>query len=312
MKGFKALDDKVFFSKNDKLDPRLGDKALNEINLSQGVFLAGYPDDEGVLNNGGRVGAALGPSRIRHFLYKMTPHLYLPNQFNLIDVGDLIIEGLPIEKRHALAKEAVKDVLIKGSRWLSFGGGHDYGFSDGAAFAEYCFNNNQKPLIINFDAHLDVRPVVKKINSGTAFYRLLSEYPQIELLQVGIQSHCNSKEHLNWALDKGSQVLSCDEINHSNSTNNKILEFLEPYLLKRRPCFISLDIDVFSASHAPGCSQSWPLGLNPTEVFKVFSVLFERLDVRVFGIYEVAPSLDNQDITSKLAAQFAFQYLTSI
>ena len=40
---------------------------------SKDIFLLGYPDDEGVQINNGRVGCREGPAAIRHFL-KNAPH----------------------------------------------------------------------------------------------------------------------------------------------------------------------------------------------------------------------------------------------
>src|SRR5690349_3020269 len=67
------IDPSLFFSRHDSNDPRLGDLVQKEIARS-GVVIVGYPDDEGIEINGGRKGAALGPTEIRRWLYRMTPH----------------------------------------------------------------------------------------------------------------------------------------------------------------------------------------------------------------------------------------------
>ncbi|MEK7355711.1 MAG: arginase family protein, partial [Bdellovibrionota bacterium] len=60
---------------------------------------------------------------------------------------------------------------------------------------------------------------------------------------------------------------------------------------------------------APGCSQSWATGLMPREFFATFELIVTRLDVRALGLYEVSPPLDQDDRTSKLAAQIAHHYI---
>lgn len=300
-----------FFLNNNPQDPRLGDftKPLTkDSDLSDSTVILGYPDDEGIGNNFGRVGAREAPKKIREYFYKMTPHLLRDQDPKLYDLGDLSIEGSLFD-RHQNVKESLKNILPTVRKTITLGGGHDYGYPDGAAFLEVF--KDQKPLVINFDAHLDVRPFKDKITSGTPFYRLLTDYSDFDFLEIGIQSQCNSRHHLEWAKSKDVYVLTFDEILYSGQSQAiKILEFLEPFMLKNRACFISLDIDGFSNAYAPGCSQSFATGFDPENFFKVFKILNERLDVKLLGIYEVSPPHDQDNKTSKLAAQIMFESLT--
>ncbi len=55
----------LFFSKNDPNDIRLGElfKTLVTQTIKENdIVISGYPDDEGIRLNGGRVGAALAPN----------------------------------------------------------------------------------------------------------------------------------------------------------------------------------------------------------------------------------------------------------
>lgn len=309
-----------FFTKDDPKDPRLGNFAIamddeKDTDLKDSIVIVGYPDDEGITNNGGRPGAKEAPKKVREYFYKMTPHLLKSNHPKIIDCGDL--KTTPsLEERHKVSQENLEKILKK-TRAITIGGGHDYGYPDGAAFLEVFLAQNkkdEKPLIINFDAHLDVRPLKdthkSTITSGTPFYRLLKKYSKFDFLEIGIQSQCNSKDHLKWAQEKNTHVLSFDEIQYSGESQSTVmLRFLEPFLLKKRACFISIDIDGFSSAYAPGCSQSFATGLDPANFFTVFKVLCERLDVKLLGIYEVSPPLDTDNRTSKLAAQIMFESL---
>jgi formiminoglutamase len=310
---------KNFFTKNNPQDLRLGDfaKSLTEVtDIKDGVVLLGYPDDEGIKNNSGRVGSKEAPAAIRDAFYRMTPHLLKSEDPKIYDLGDLKIEGT-LEDRHVIAQKNLMELLPK-SKVIVIGGGHDYGYPDGAAFLETFHaksDKDLKPLIINFDAHLDVRPPKKDnnqevISSGTPFYRLLKNYTEFDFLEIGIQSQCNSKYHLEWAQSKDAYILTYDEILYSGiPMHTKILEFLEPFLLKKRACYLSIDIDGFSSAFAPGCSQSFATGFNPESFLTVLKVLNERLDIRLLGIYEVSPPLDQDNKTSKLAAQLIFESL---
>ena len=151
-------------------------------------MIVGYPDDEGIKLNGGRPGAALAPTSIRKALYKMTPGLNSRLPFKIMDGGDIDLWALSFLNGMTKAYKNVEELLEKKARVITFGGGHDYGYSDCAAFVEVVLKGGKRPLIINFDAHLDVRPDDKNQNSGTSFYRLLKKYSgKIDFFEVGIQ-----------------------------------------------------------------------------------------------------------------------------
>ena len=83
----------------------------------------------------------------------------------------------------------------------------------------------------------------------------------------------------------------------------QILDYLAEAIIKPRPTFISVDIDCFSTAFAMGCSQAWPTGFSPQDLFPVLNILYRRLNVQALGIYEVSPPLDQDERTVKLAAQ---------
>lgn len=304
--AFHPVDPKLLFTRNNPQDPRLGEL----VNTSQRPLFTvfGYADDEGISLNGGRSGAKEAPRLIRENLYKMTPPLLTPKKIGVQDMGDLDSSG-SLESKHQEAQDRVT-LALENSHVLTLGGGHDFAYPDGSAFLN---TFKERPLIINFDAHLDVRPTVNgQSTSGTPFFRLLEEFSDFDFLEIGIQSQCNSSEHYEWALKKGAKVLSYEELLVSGTSFlQKMLEFLEPYLLKKRPTYVSIDMDCMSSAFAPGCSQVFATGFSPLDIIPALKVLFTRLDVRILGIYEVSPPYDSDNRTSKLAAQLAYEFLFS-
>lgn len=311
-KNYEPLNLKYLFSKKDPKDKRLGDivQLIDEGKLSEleknDVVLFGYPDDEGVGLNGGRLGAAEGPDSIRKELYRMTLTKDFPS---LKDLGNINIE-IPLEERHKLTEGVLPKVLQTEAKWIGLGGGHDYGYADGSAFLKSLKGQQQRPLIINFDAHLDVRPLDKGLSSGTSFYRLLSDFKDFDFLEIGVQEECNSPDHAEWTLSQGARILWWEDIVLSGKTPHlEILEFLEPWLAKSQvSTFLSVDIDVFSSVYAKGCSHSLPTGLDPMSFMRVLEVLKQRLNIQVFGIYEVAPKLE-EPYTARLAAQIIHRFI---
>ncbi len=307
--SFIPIKNETYHSGRGADDTRLGDQLRNIEGCE--YILLGYPDDEGIKLNGGRIGAALAPDVARKYLYKMTRNGFENKDLKLYDHGNLDVKSNTLADRHSKAATVVEGFLKKNKNVISIGGGHDYGYPDGAGFLNYCKNNQKlKPVIINIDAHLDVRPLDKGLSSGTPFYRLLTESDNFDFYQIGIQPQCNAKGHIQWCLDHGGHILTHDEIMISGEAFAKVAgEFLGDTLIKPRPCFLSIDIDAFSSSYAMGCSQSWPAGLTPNEFFPFLDIIKKRLNILNLGIYELSPPLDLDDRTSKLVAQIIYRYL---
>lgn len=307
--AFQAVPKDLFFSRGDARDPRLGELFVSRLSehisaLPSGFCIFGYPDDEGISLNKGRPGAKLAPTEIRRALYKMTPHAFLEARPNGYDLGDLVVEG-SLEKRHEVAQELFRNALQAGHRVITLGGGHDYGYADSAGFAEWAMSRGAKPVIINFDAHLDVRE--QGFTSGTPFFRLLTKYSSVDLLQVGIQPQCNSLYHRKWCEDRRVTTIPLERT-FMTPLVNLVDEALTHYP-EKHPLFISLDMDVFSSTVAPGASQSWPLGLEAKEFMICFKRLLQRFDVKALGVYEVSPPFDVDNRTSKWAAQIIHSFL---
>lgn len=308
MINLNAVDPTSFLKrKSDPLDPRLAHLALAQFaDGESGVSIVGYPDDEGIQLNLGRPGASQGPQEIRHWLYRMTPHPHKELK-NFCDTGNWHPDG-SIEDRHEHARRHVAHQLKQGHQVLSLGGGNDYAYADGMGFLDQ--NHESKPLIINVDAHLDVRDLSKGLTSGTPFFRLLESGIPFDFLEIGIQGQCNARSHWEYVENKSGRILSLEEITDSGlSLTEYVLQTVGDWLLKPRPTFLALDMDVFSWPYAIGTSAAWPLGLDPREFQKLAQLLMKRLDVRCYGIYEVSPPLDMGGGTARLAAQFAHGYL---
>ncbi|MEI7973067.1 MAG: arginase family protein [Bdellovibrio sp.] len=177
---------------------------------------------------------------------------------------------------------------------MALGGGHDYAYPHVAGVLQV----EPECLVLNFDAHLDCRPLKNGMNSGTPFRRLLEEFPRTSLVEIGVQQALNSPHHWKWLQEKGGQIYPLQFIQERGL--RYALEALEP---KGRPLFLSLDMDVFSSAYAPGCSASWPQGLGVKDFFQCLQPIFEKFRVLGMGIYEVSPPLDSDFRTCKLAAQ---------
>lgn len=301
-----SLDFKAYtFKENSKSDRTLKDLVSNDKTAAFSIL--GYPDDEAIGLNGGKLGASKAPNFIRESFYKMTPSKDFKDK-SISDLGNLSFKASSIEERHEFASKKVLAELHQKKRIISLGGGHDYAYVDGKAF---CESQKKEALVFNFDAHFDLRNLDKGITSGTPFYRLKESYPEkIKLFEIGIQRHCNSDSLYTYA--EKNQIETLDyELLFPNNTFcfDYFKKRIEAKTQKDQDCYISIDIDGFSSSFAPGCSQSWPVGFDYPSFEKAFKYLIKRFNVRILGVYEVSPPLDHNLKTTRLASLILYRFM---
>lgn len=287
----------------DSTDHRLKDLFATHSSNETLMTIMGYPDDQGIALNKGKIGAALAPEKIREVFQKMTPEAHWPKTPFLFDAGNITSNSQDLAAKQKVAAEKVQaHFQMSKSLLVTLGGGHDYGYPDGHGFLQHFEKGKVKPLIVNFDAHLDVRPTGAGPNSGTPFRQLIDQHKlEFDLIQVGIRPHCNSFEHRKWALDHKVQIVDRDSKDLLKALKAKV----KPN--KSRPLFLSVDIDSFCSSLAPGCSASWAGGLQWSEFSNCLKWLNEAFALRSLGIYEVSPPLDINQATSKLAALIIYE-----
>jgi len=299
------------FKPNKKADTTIQSSLLTDVYEEAELVVLGYPDDFGIEKNGGLIGASKGPDQIRKHFYKMTPQ-HLSEYRKLYDLGNLNFEeNTPLEKRHEDGAKAVTKLIKDNKKVLSLGGGHDYGFADGLGFGE-SLSADERVCIFNFDAHFDLRDLEKGITSGTPFYRLLKHYEErLDLFEMGMQTHCNSKKLFDFAnKHENIHTITYDKLFPNHSFSHEAFDKSRHLWPETdTACYISIDIDGFSSSLAPGCSQAWPTGFNIQSFFYMLDILLFHFDVKIIGIYEVSPPLDHNEQTSRLASLIAHRWL---
>ncbi len=205
-------------------DPRLGEcvtfwrEGMPELWAGRPV-LVGFPQDEGVRRNRGRPGAADAPAAIRHWLYRLTPWDAIHNAdlaaLDLLDVGDVRIVGDLEESQQALA-EVIAALLTADAMPIVLGGGHETAYGHYLGYVRA----GRQTAIINFDAHLDVRPLLDgRGHSGSPFRQAL-EHPSQPLrgdryVVLGAQPHAVSREHQLYVRNKGGVIHYAPQVSDS-------------------------------------------------------------------------------------------------
>ncbi len=276
----------------------------------------GIPDQQGVFNVGGRLGAGGGPEAFMREFSAIRGKTDI-HQFRKPDewVKDLTTN---IEHNHLNVIERLKTFHEQGGQTVSvvLGGGHDHGYSQLAGvrqgFAKF---NHDKPVklgCINLDAHLDLRSTEKGITSASPFY-LAIEKQVIEgrdLIEFGIQKHCNRPELWDYAAKQGVVILELEEI----VKRGAIAVFEESLRRLEQRCdhiVISWDLDVCAQSVAPGVSAPQARGISAEAIFECLRLAGKSEKVISLGVFELNPEHDLDRMTARLAAQGVWYWLDS-
>jgi formiminoglutamase len=293
----------LFFSRNDRNDPRLGELVGHEEAdyVHADVVIIGCPQDEGVRRNQGRPGAAEAPTAIRRQFYKLTPFRVVRRLF---DLGDIRI-GSTLEETHDRHCEVVRQVLQDGKLVISLGGGNDISYPDGRAMAE-CFGAKNW-IAVSVDSHLDVR-IAEERNSGTPYRQLLDEgllEPGL-FYQVGFQTHLCSPVYYDYIRSLGVHRIGLDMLRSRDAIDTEIKEQIRQNFINHSEsysAFFGFDIDAVRASDAPGASAPSPMGLRAGEFIQLVQYAASLSNTKLIEFSEVNPNFDIDDRTAKLVAQ---------
>ncbi len=280
--------------------------------------IIGFACDEGVKRNQGRVGAKDGPDKIRSFLAGL-PFNYAAN-INIFDVGNIYYDHDNFEHSLEGAQQVLGDlveaILLAGCHPIVLGGGHEtaWGHYQGIANTDYTENLG----IINFDAHFDLRPLLNNQlgTSGTPFTQIAQtrrdDNLDFDYFCIGIQPMSNTLSLYEEADALGVEYIEASELTgHSideikNSENfEKFINFIEDH----ESLYVSICLDVFISSSAPGVSAPQPFGLMPQVILPFLQVLAQSNKVVSLDIVELAPNYDIDNMTARLGAHLLANYI---
>lgn len=309
--------EKIFFSRNDKSDPRMGDIVLRgERNFSDEVQvgIVGVPTDDGVKRNVGRIGAKDAPVSIREEFYKQTPFVIgkekPPSNIPVFDFGDIKI-GKTLEETHDKLAEVVHSIISANIIPIVLGGGHDIAYPNFLGFSK----GKQTVGVINIDTHLDYRKPIPKRNSGTSFRQILDHHLSalnaMNFVEIGIQSFANSNEHYSELVERGATIFSLRDLREDGIT--KVLDLsYELATTSTDSLYVSFDVDAVRSSDAPGVSAPLPTGLTAEEFLTAALFAGKRRKTKIIDIVEVNPKYDVDGKTAKLAALAMMYFLTGV
>jgi formiminoglutamase len=257
--------------------------------------ILGFPSDEGVRRNGGRVGAAKGPGATRAALYRLAPDARSEPFTEVLgrtqDLGDLEISG-DVESDQQELGDAIAPYIERGSFVIVLGGGHEASYGH---FLGYV-GAGRKPEILNWDAHTDVRQLVEgKAHSGSPF-RQAVKHPSGACRRytvAGLQPHSVAREHVTF-VERHGRVVWRDDLS--------IERIAQLYRSVDSPTLVSFDLDAVSEAEAPGVSAPNAAGLTSDLWLEAAYQAGRSADVSSADLVELNPLVDRDGQTARLAA----------
>ncbi len=276
---------------------KVGRKACQNADL----IILGSPQDEGVMRNKGRAGAARAPAAIRRQLYRFPVPAAARDLF-IVDIGD-VRPGDGLEESHNRQFQIVKHLIEDGKDLIVIGGGNDISYPDCSALAAV----EPDLLALNIDSHLDVRSAPQR-HSGTPYRQLLDEgaIQPASFYEIAWQAMVNDPFYVDYLKSLDVHMIDLSQLRRQgiDQTLTQLLEHQKAGAL-----FWGFDIDSVRAADAPGASAPYPTGLSAEEICRLSFVAGQEKRTRLFEISEVNPLFDVDHRTSRLAALMVLHFL---
>jgi agmatinase len=277
------------------------------------IAVLGVPYDVGV---GFLSGARLGPRRIRevstHYA-RGTAGFYDPENkeqllaapIKIVDCGDADVLHGDIEYSFQSIEWAVRKIFEHGAVPAIMGGDHSITIPVGRALESL----GTKVSIIQFDAHLDWTDHVgpQRFGNGSPMRRLAEMDHIDKMAQIGLRGLGSSRrEDFEDAMAYGSVLVSSKEVRQLGPKG------VLARIPKADKYFVSIDIDGFDMSIAPGVGSPSPGGMYYDEVSEMLAGICQLGEIVGFDLVEVAPQYDPSGITSRLAAMTMLNMMAQI
>ncbi|APS45768.1 formimidoylglutamase [Piscirickettsia salmonis] len=273
----------------------------SKLSAEHTVALTGFCSDEGVKRNLGRPGAAMGPAALRNALVNLSFY----HSMKIADLGDICCQSRDLELAQTKLAVLSESLAKKNILSIVLGGGHEVAWGHGLGLFKAAFEKNKKVGVINLDAHLDLRPLINGVqgSSGTPFKQLADfckeNNHEFNYCCIGLQPYANTESLFATAQLLGVEMVSASEVkNNYLSVKEKIIQFCENV----DTVYLTLCLDVFAESIAPGVSAPQAFGLAAEQVQVILEDIINLTDLIGFDIAELAPCYDQGQQTAHLGA----------
>lgn len=323
---YQAPDKKFWKGRTDHEDGQTGlrwHQLIKEVKLTQDVHLSGqlqniaflgFCCDEGVRRNKGRLGAQQGPDSLRMAMANLPVH-FDTGYTALFDAGNIICPNRNLETAQELLGQKVAHLLEYGFFPLLMGGGHEIAYGHYLGIHQHLKNYQDANFgILNIDAHFDLRAYARNSSSGTPFRQIAdlrrNHNKNFHYFCLGIQKMSNTRALFATAKQYNTRFLTAEEIRESRL--EAVKKELDEWLENKDWFYLTLDLDAICAANAPGVSAPTAFGLDPYVVLEIIRHLLASGKMLSMDIAELAPPLDQDGRTAKLAAAYFFEVVQEL
>lgn len=283
---------------------------MERVNSAEGLDFAifGIPFDTACSY---RVGARFGPQAIRNISVMMKTNNPI-HEVNILDylkgadMGDVNVVPGYIHPTYDAIEKFTAEIVNAGAMPIALGGDHSVTLGELRAIAK----KHGPVSLIHFDSHADINDEVfgEKYNHGTPFRRAIEEglIDPHKSIQIGMRGSLYDAGEFKLAASLGLRTIPSHEVREMGIP--ALIEEIKARVGDNK-AFLSFDIDFFDPAYAPATGTPEVGGFTSLEGLTIIRGL-DSVNFVGFDIVEVAPPYDHAEITSLLAANVVFEFLS--
>ncbi len=273
------------------------------------VAIVGVPSDGATSY---RSGTRFGPRAIREqslLLWGYNNALSVApfKQLKVVDYGDVEVVPVDVLATQTAIDSEVRQIIHEGVKVITLGGDHSIALPLLRAHA----SQYGRLAVVHFDAHPDTWDTEfgeHKYSHGTPFRRAIEEklIDTSAYVQIGIRGPTSGKQDYEEAWALGARMITIDEAMGMGLA--RILKEIKDRV-QGKSVYVTLDIDSIDPAFAPGTGTPEVGGFSSYQMLHLLRGL-KGLNLVGADLVEVSPPFDHSNITSILAANLVFEFLS--